>query len=527
MEQTILLFAGLGLFFAGIKELGRNFKSISGPRMRRMLAGATGQRWSSALTGLTLGIVTQSSNASVFLAVSLVTASLLPLAGALPAVVWANVGTSVLVILATLDMHIVVGLLISLVGLCYYFGLHDHDRFRHIISIMLSIGLLLMGLIIIKHGASALQQVDWVQTFLSRSGQHLILSILAGALLAMIAQSSAAVSVIAVTMLGSGLLTFHQAAMLVFGSSLGSAASVCMMGSSLRGDGMVLVFAQAAVKVIGVILLLPVILIELKIGVPGIIMDALARIVSEPAHQVAVLYVMLQVVPALLITPLTSPMLRWMKRITPADPVEELSRPVYLFDRAVDTPGVALDLVDREQARIASRLAGLLDSLRVEEVGAVEWTTVTLARSSQQLMDRIGQFLDAIMPRCEQHDTLERMVAARTRLDLLRMLVTHTWEINESLAMDFADPALQKWRHHLIEGLHSIMCVLGDSVNGSPELREVLVSLTSDRSDLMSRMRAQLLQGSDTINLETRERVLTATRLFERIVWLMNRFGRS
>lgn len=42
MNYVLMIFAGLGLFFIGVKETGRCFKEMSGRRMRGWMRGATG-----------------------------------------------------------------------------------------------------------------------------------------------------------------------------------------------------------------------------------------------------------------------------------------------------------------------------------------------------------------------------------------------------------------------------------------------------------------------------------------------------
>ena len=106
MEILADIVAGLGLFFIGVRSIGTNMKQMTGARFRRWVAWATGHHLSAALVGTAAGIVTQSSNAVTFISVSLVTSGMITLRRALPIVAWANVGTALLVFLATLDIHI-------------------------------------------------------------------------------------------------------------------------------------------------------------------------------------------------------------------------------------------------------------------------------------------------------------------------------------------------------------------------------------------------------------------------------------
>ena len=101
MEMVAELFSGLGLFFIGIRGIGSHMKQMTGRRFRSWVARATGNAFASSVVGVIAGIVTQSSNAVTFIVVSLVTSGMVVMRRALPVLAWANVGTSLLVFLAT------------------------------------------------------------------------------------------------------------------------------------------------------------------------------------------------------------------------------------------------------------------------------------------------------------------------------------------------------------------------------------------------------------------------------------------
>ena len=77
----------------------------------------------------------------------------------------------------------------------------------------------------------------------------------------------------------------------------------------------------------------------------------------------------------------------------------------------------------------------------------------------------------------------------------------------------------------LVESLHLLLLTLQDAArSGEPEDLAVLQSLTSDRSELMHDIRSQLL-ASTAMESSTREALLSAISLFERLVWLLRRFA--
>src|SRR5258705_13447983 len=108
MEVFIDIFAGLGLFFVGIKLIGNNLKELSAGWFRRLIQVATRNTVSSALVGLLSGALTQSTSAITFISISMVTVGLIDVARVAPMVIWANVGTSALVFFAAIDIKFVI-----------------------------------------------------------------------------------------------------------------------------------------------------------------------------------------------------------------------------------------------------------------------------------------------------------------------------------------------------------------------------------------------------------------------------------
>lgn len=524
MESLGAIVAGLGLFFIGVKEVGRHLKQMSSRRMRGMLARVTGNRLKASVLGTIMGALTQSTNAATFLVISMVTAGMVEIGGALPIALWANVGTSALVLLATIDIRLLVFFLLGLVGLCYYFGLNEHERFRHLIGAVLGISLLFLGLSLIKSGAAPLRDQLWMQEFLRFSSKSLWLALFAGAILTLVAQSSATVSVVAVTLLSAGLLTMDQTVILVFGASLGSGANIYLMSMNLTGTGRVIALLQVWLKCIGVLLLLPLFLFEIKLGVPGI-KSCAGWLGSTPADQVAWIYLFLQLVPAVVMTLLSAPAQRLARKFSPLNLTEQLSRPEFIYDQAVEEAESALDLVTREHARLIRRLPQILDPVRPDEAPDNTLSSKALHEASIMLGNEIAEFLDRLMGYCQTHTSMERMIHIRSCHGQLRQLYDTGLELASTLDQPFGAPLLNGLRGQLIEGLHTVLMVFADCADSDPEMRDMLETITSDRSDLMKQTRSQLLQSHLQMNTETQARLFLATSLFERMIWLVHRYA--
>lgn len=525
MEIIANLFAGLGLFFIGIRGIGSHMKQMTGHRFRGWVAKATGNPISSALVGIVAGIVTQSSNAVTFIVVSLVTSGMVKLRRALPILVWANVGTSLLVFLATLDIHFAVLYLLGVVGFCHYFGLNDSDRFRHVVGALFGVGTLFFGLWLIKIGAAPLKDLDWVRSFMRFSADSLILPFIAGTALTLVIQSSSTMSAIAVTMTAAGILNLDQTLMIVLGSNLGSGFGTFLLAGNLSGTGRQLALIQLWIKSLGVLLILPWFLLELYAEVPGIKVFS-SHLSSGLSHQVAVVYLLLQLVSAALASAIGGSLENLAQRLCPPNPAEALSKPVYLYEQAIEEAETALDLVEKEQARLVGLLPRLLDELREEEVEGKPFEGRELFKACTIVATQCEIFIDRLMGHPQSHQTLERLMNIRSRNELLAHLQEGCRALLELLQAEFPEPAAFNLRHSLVEGLCTVLMVLEDALQeGDIADYSLILTLTSDRSAIMKNLREGLIKAENGLGIESQSKLLPATSLFERLIWLINRYA--
>ena len=105
---------------------------MAGRGLRNGLLRLIDTRWSASLLGIVFGAVTQSTNAVTFIVTSMVTANLVQVRAVMPVVVWANLGTGVLVFLSTLNIRPFILSLLGLIGLAYFLNIEKSTRYRHV-----------------------------------------------------------------------------------------------------------------------------------------------------------------------------------------------------------------------------------------------------------------------------------------------------------------------------------------------------------------------------------------------------------
>lgn len=521
MESFATAFAGLGLFFIGLKTLSNGFRQLSGRRLHDMVESATNHPVRSALIGILSGAVTQSANAVTFIIVSMVSSGLVTLKRGISVSVWANIGTSVLVLMATLDMHIFVFMLIGSIGMLHYFKIDQKESFKPLINALLGIGILMLGLLLIKTGAGGLKDADILVPILNVAANHLWMVFIAGILLSLLTQSFATASAIVVTLVVVGLFNFSQAAMLILGANLGAGISIYLLGKTLTGSAKKIVLFQVWTKFGGVVLMLGIFILSMLIAPTSI-----STKTSEPIFLVMLItggIIVMQILSALLITLLMTALMRLADRMVMDDPAERLAIPKYIQSLALEEAESALDLVEKEQDRIIKRLPDYLDELRNVKTAV---NIQQLYEAGQSLTKACNDFMLALLARNQQPETVERIIRAQRKNALLQSVQISLNEFIQFMNSNHSSAASHKLQLNLLEGLHFILMVLADSEQNTNDLG-MLILLTDDRADIMEKNRYNLIVTQNkTPNLDLNS-LLSATTQFERLMWLINSYAKS
>lgn len=510
MIETIASFlGGLGLFFLGVRQLGQNLQAMAGPRLRRWIAQLTRGPLSGAAAGLGLGMLTQSSSAVTFLAANMQASGLVSVAAALPVLAWANLGTTLLVLLATLDMRAAALMLLGLAGIAHYFNLDGGRLLRLPLQAAVGIGLIFLGLSLLKAGAAPLRDAGLLQDFLALTGHAALPAFFLGVVVTMLAQSSSTITILAISLFKVGVLTFGEAEMAIYGASLGSGLATYIISGGLTGTTRQLVLYQVMFKAFGAAVFVALHLLGASMGVT--LETVLPWLLPDGAARLGLLFALMQLVTALAMIPLNARMLRLLAARAPANASESLSRPIFLYDAAARDASSALTLARREQNRLLARIPVLLNAVRE---GAImgNLPAAELSATARPVEVAVQDFLGRLMRDAAANSLRDEAMAEAVRLDQrnrllreLRQAVTDFAVVAEEAAGTAPLPQLAEAMHLLLEQLAELH---------DAEEAATLLSLTEDRGAMMRRLREANGAGLSA------DRLHRATAAFERAVWL-------
>ena len=511
--------AGLGLFFCGVHFIAVNITPLAGRRFRTVLLRVANQPWLAALTGITAGVITQSSNAVTYVVIGLVAGGILDKRRAILVPTWSHVGTSILVVLVAIDFRIAASYAVALAGFAVYFGLSRSDRMRHAVNSLLGAGLLFLGLEMLKSGAGPLRDLLVADGVVQYAASAPIMLFVFGAALTFLCQSSTVASAVSVAAVNIGLVDFSGACWLIYGANLGSAANHYLLSVSMSGEGRQIALMQGVQKLAGFAGILLAVAAGAALGIP-LIERAADAISTTAGGKVAWVFLYYQLFGSLVCTAAFSPLIALLERLAPPTKLQELSKPAFLIDEALVEPAFAVDLVGREERRLLDFLPTMLDGVRAD-VGAAGFSAEMVQAAGISVSRAMATYLEAILGAdVERHDR-ERVIRLQHRTSNINALFDALGNFIAASTTARQWPSSGRVADQMVEALHALLSALVDAVaSDDPADRELVLALLGHRDELMERIRQRVLREDPAMPAAAQEALFTATMLFERIVWL-------
>lgn len=352
MNATGSLILGLGLFFLGMQLVGEHLRRLSATSFRDLLRRTTHSAPLAALTGLLFGALMQSATAVTFIIASMVRSGLVEARRVLPVIIWCNVGLTALAFLLSFPIHPVVALLVGLSGIG--FGMLRQSGPRAVAGILLGIGLILFGLEAMGAGAGEWKNQAWFLHGLHVADQAPWLAFLGGVAAAAILQSNTGATLLIISFAAKGILTVEVAAPLIYGTNLGAVFLRMFLSAGMKGDSLRLVRFEDGFVIFAGLFMLGLFYLE-GLGVP-LVLSASALLDADPAARLAGIFLLSNLLPAVVFSPWRERLWTRLQNWIAEPPQAAAGHPRYLDDSALADPSTALDLMQKELARV---LAGL------------------------------------------------------------------------------------------------------------------------------------------------------------------------
>lgn len=347
------IISGLGLFLFGMSLMSDGLQKAAGRRLKGFIERMTRNRFIAVVAGTVVTMVIQSSSATSVMLVGLVNAGVMQLSQAVGVIMGANIGTTITSQLISLEISTIAPLMV-MIGMIIKMTAKIETK-KHLADILIGLGILFIGMDLLKDSLSPLREVEWFRTLLVDFQYNPILGIFTGFALTLILQSSSASMGILVALAAEGMIPPGSALYILYGDNIGTCttALIASIGSSTNA------------RRVGVIHLtfniLGTIIFSLILG------PIIARVVTsiDPgsvARQIANAHSLFNIINVIILFPFGGLLLKLSTILVPERAVPVPTQATHLDPRVLRTPFVATQNAVKEMSLMASLSKDALDA---------------------------------------------------------------------------------------------------------------------------------------------------------------------
>ncbi len=352
-ETLIQLLGAVALLLWGLFMVHTGITRGFGAQLRHAVQRGVANRFRAFLAGMGVTMVMQSSTATALIVASFAGRGLIEAAPAFAVMLGADVGTTLVAQVLSFDLSFLSPLLL-IVGVVMHKTL-KRTVHRQIGRSAIGLGLMLLALTLIVHTSEPMREAPVLRVLFAAMSDEPLIALLLAAILTWLAHSSLAVVLLVMSYASAGVIPVPLALVMVLGANLGGVLPPIV---ATLGEGTLarrVTFGNAAFKLIGVAVCLP--MIELLPGwVAGWEETAARQVVNfHTAFNLGVAVVFILLVPVAA---------RIAARLLPPDGERDAAERVRFLDpTAIDTPAVALSCAAREVLHMAETVERMVNGI--------------------------------------------------------------------------------------------------------------------------------------------------------------------
>jgi len=445
MIHLLNLLAAIALLVWATQIVRTGVLRVWGENLRKVLAGSFSRRVPAAVAGLGVTSLVQSSTATCLIVTSFVDKGLVGTAAALAVMLGADVGSSLMTVVFSLDLSWLSPLLIF-AGVVMFVS-REKSAAGRIGRVLVGLGLITLALQLIVHATEPLTRSPEVRALLVALPSDVMLDMVVGAALTVMSYSSLAIVLLIATLTTSGLLPTTVALGLVLGANIGS--GLLGMIATLHGSAPArrlplgnLIFKSAGALI--AVPLLPQAHVLLQEWVPTV------------HQQVVFFHLVFNIALAVLSIGLTGVVGRWVNRWLPAAPPGSAAgRPRHLDPVALDTPSLAISCAARE----ALHQADVVETMLRGMLPVIKNNDLSLAEQLRQMDDTVDELYSAIkfyLTQISREALSEREGRRWTDIVSFTINMEQIGDIIERVLQDVEDKKIRKNRSFSDAGMAEI-----------------------------------------------------------------------
>lgn len=445
MKHLLNLLAAIALLVWGTQLVRTGVLRVFGANLREFISHGVSNRLRAVLSGVGVTAIVQSSTATALIVSSFVGQGMVSLTAALAVMLGADVGTSVMALVFSMDLSWLSPLFIF-VGVVMYISRQDTTAGRFG-RVLIGLGLMLLALRLITESTIVLTKSPIVLTLLEGLTSDITTEVLTGAIISIISYSSLATVLLVATLAASGGIPVDVALGLVIGANLGSGLLAVLTTMKANVQTRQVPLGNLMFKMVGVVLMIPLI-------TPW--HTHMRSLAPDVATLVVMFHMAFNAMVALVCILLTGKVAMLVQKLLPVElALPSTSRPHHLDASALSTPSLAISCAAREALHQADVVESMLMGLQKV------WMTddQKLAEQLRKLDDEVDDLYSAIkyyMTKISRAELDEQEGRRWTDIISFTINMEQVGDLIERVLQDLEDKKIKKGRQFSQAGLEEI-----------------------------------------------------------------------
>jgi len=343
--QTIL--SGIAIFLIGMIFMEDGFKSFTGGILENILQKSTSSLFKSITTGFVATAFVQSSSLVSIVIISLLSAELISLSGAIGVVFGSNIGTTVTAwIVSVYGVNIKIShfaMPMLVLGVILKFS---HQRsLEGVGNILIGVGFVFLGISYMKDGFETLKEGIHLVEYAVQGYMGVLVYVLLGIFVTAIIQSSSATMAIVIVALSTHQILYINALELAIGANIGTTITAILGSIASNENGKRLAVAHAIFNLVTGFIAI-IFLYQLSSLVDYLSLH-LGIASNDYTMKLALFHTIFNVLGLIVVAPFTSKLVKFLNRLFIVKE-EDISRARYLDSTVAEVPDVALLALQKE-----------------------------------------------------------------------------------------------------------------------------------------------------------------------------------
>ncbi len=367
LEAILLLFAGVGVFIAGMNMLGDGLERSAGGGLKKLLGKISGNRFAGVGIGAGVTAIIQSSSATTVMVIGFVNAGIMTLFQATSIILGAGIGTTITGVIVSLQSLPISDFVMLLTFVGVMMSFIKNEKVKQIGGILCGFGLIFVGLELMGNSLRNSEAINEFFIGLFKKIDFPLLLILCGVIFTALIQSSSAATGIFITMVGTGSLEMGAAIFLVMGANIGTCVTGALASIGASPDARRVSFIQILSKIFGMVLFTAIVW-----PLNSQVVSLLCKLPGGGTMQIAWFHVAFNVVTTACLLPFVGQLVKLSEKVIKDKPASEGTMSLrFVDDLLLKTPAVAMMQVKKEieyMAQLASK--NITDSFEAMEGNA-------------------------------------------------------------------------------------------------------------------------------------------------------------